>query len=190
MYLFFDTETSDLPKNWNLPASATDNWPRIVQFAWITCDRDGRPVDTQTRLIKPEGFTIAPGARDVHGISTEFARENGEPLLPVLEQFIAAVKASSILVAHNIDFDTTIIVAECIRAGLPIPFSRDGLRCTMKESTDFCKLPGNFGFKWPQLSQLHSILFDRDFDGAHDAAADCRACMDCYFRLKELGVMA
>ncbi|MCX6741278.1 MAG: hypothetical protein NTY61_02675, partial [Candidatus Parcubacteria bacterium] len=33
-YLFFDTETTGLPKNWKAPIEDLDNWPRIVQIAW------------------------------------------------------------------------------------------------------------------------------------------------------------
>ena len=59
----------------------------------------------------------------------------------------------------------------------------------MKESTEFCQLPGKYGYKWPTLTELHTILFNESFDDAHDAASDCLACMKCYFRLKELDVL-
>ena len=35
MYLFFDTETTGLPRRWNAPVTDVDNWPRLVQLAWI-----------------------------------------------------------------------------------------------------------------------------------------------------------
>jgi DNA polymerase III epsilon subunit-like protein len=35
MYLFFDTETSGLPKNPQLSHTEVDNWPRLVQIAWV-----------------------------------------------------------------------------------------------------------------------------------------------------------
>ena len=41
MYLFFDTETTGLPKRWNAPVTEVDNWPRLVQLAWISCDEQG-----------------------------------------------------------------------------------------------------------------------------------------------------
>ena len=34
-YLFFDTETTGLPRNWSAPVSDLNNWPRLVQIAWI-----------------------------------------------------------------------------------------------------------------------------------------------------------
>jgi uncharacterized protein YprB with RNaseH-like and TPR domain len=35
MYLFFDTETTGLPKNWKAPVTDLNNWPRLVQFAFL-----------------------------------------------------------------------------------------------------------------------------------------------------------
>ncbi len=40
MYLLFDTETTGLPKKWNAQASDVDNWPRLVQIAWLYQDYD------------------------------------------------------------------------------------------------------------------------------------------------------
>lgn len=33
MYLFFDTETTGIPRNYKVPASGHRNWPRLVQIA-------------------------------------------------------------------------------------------------------------------------------------------------------------
>jgi len=35
MYLFFDTETTGLPKNWKAPVTDLNNWPRLVQLAYL-----------------------------------------------------------------------------------------------------------------------------------------------------------
>ena len=40
MYIVFDTETTGLPKKYNAPFTDTDNWPRMVQLAWIVYDED------------------------------------------------------------------------------------------------------------------------------------------------------
>ena len=31
MYLFFDTETTGLPKNWKTPLNDLNNWPRLSE---------------------------------------------------------------------------------------------------------------------------------------------------------------
>ena len=60
----------------------------------------------------------------------------------------------------------------------------------MKESTDFCALPGNYGYKYPNLTELHRKLFQKAFADAHDALADVRACKAAYYELRARGVMA
>jgi DNA polymerase-3 subunit epsilon len=189
MYLIFDTETSDLPRRWDAPATDTKNWPRLVQLCWVVCESDVDPVDAQSRLIRPEGFRIVRSATEIHGITTQYAEEHGVPLRPVLDEFVAALKEAHEIVAHNIGFDARVMGAELIRAGLPDLLADKPQRCTMKESTDFCKLPGKYGFKWPSLTELHEILFDEPVVGAHDATADCLACMRCFFELQRRGAI-
>jgi hypothetical protein len=45
----------------------------------------------------------------------------------------------------------------------------------MRASTDYCKIPGPYGYKYPKLSELHIKLFGEDFKEAHDASADTNA---------------
>ena len=132
MYLIFDTETSDLPRRWDAPASDINNWPRLVQLAWVVCDDSGRTLEQETHLIKPIGFEIAQGAIDRHGITNEFAEQYGGELLPVLDRFHRAVKAAKMVVGHNVSFDVKVMGSEFIRAGMKDPFSRKRKRCTMK----------------------------------------------------------
>ena len=62
--------------------------------------------------------------------------------------------------------------------------------CTMKMSTNYCKLPGGKqGFKSPKLSELHQVMFGEGFENAHDALADVRATVRCFWKLKELKVI-
>ena len=42
---------------------------------------------------------------------------------------------------------------------------------------------GMTGYKRPSLTETYRHFFGRDFDGAHDAMADVRACRDVYFAL-------
>ncbi len=34
-YVFFDTETTGLPLNWKAPVTELENWPRLIQLAYI-----------------------------------------------------------------------------------------------------------------------------------------------------------
>ena len=97
MYLFFDTETTGLPKRWNAPVTDLENWPRLVQLAWIMYDDRGNMLESRDVIVKPEGFTIPPEASRVHGITTLVAREKGEPLQEVMEQqlWLGIISAST-----------------------------------------------------------------------------------------------
>lgn len=187
MYLFFDSETSGLPHDWNAPVAQTANWPRLVQLGWLRCDPDGTPAGAREYLIKPNGFVISREAIKKHGITTERALAEGVALEPVLAEFSKVVETAQVVVAHNVSFDEKVVGAEFLRAGMMNVLERKKQYCTMKGSADYCQLPGRYGFKWPTLSELHEKLFGEAFTGAHSALADCTACMRCFFRLKELG---
>jgi hypothetical protein len=58
MILFFDTETTGLPKNWKAPVTDLNNWPRLVQLAFLLYDKSGNLVSSGDYIIKPDGFSI------------------------------------------------------------------------------------------------------------------------------------
>ena len=191
MYLFFDTETNGLPKDWKAPASDVDNWPRIVQLAWAQYDEQGNEISCRADIIKPDGFKLEPEATKVHGITDEIAK-NGITVNFSLRGFYTDLFKSKFLVAHNLRFDRKIVKAELIREGLDHSlFDEGGVEtiCTMFSSTAHCGLTGPYGPKWPKLEELHRHLFNEDFEGAHDALVDVRACAKCFFELKRLGVI-
>ncbi|WP_103866728.1 3'-5' exonuclease [Aquimarina sp. I32.4] len=187
MYLFFDTETTGLPKNWKAPVTDLTNWPRMIQVAWIMSDKNGNRLDADDFIIKPENFIIPKAASNIHGISTEKAITEGELLEKVLLQFSSLVEQANCIVAHNISFDEKILGAELLRKKVNSNFQSKKKLCTMKASTNYCKISGHYGYKWPTLSELHVKLFGEDFEGAHDASADINATEKCFWEMKQLG---
>lgn len=190
MYLFFDTETTGLPRNYKAPASDLNNWPRIVQIAWLITEDSGKEVKGVEYIIKPDGFKIPADAARIHGITTERAVSDGVELKPVLDEIASDISKASVLLAHNIKFDENILGAEFLRTGGRDHLDGKARKCTMRASTDYCQIPGQYGNKWPKLQELHEKLFQNGFDGAHSALADVRACAKCFFELRRLGVMA
>jgi DNA polymerase III subunit epsilon len=189
MYLFFDTETTGIPKNYKAPASDSRNWPRLVQIAWLLVDKEGNEQKSVEHIIKPEGFTIPADAARVHGITNEVAAQKGVALKPVLEQIIADFAQAKTILAHNMSFDEKILGAEFLRMGFSNEVESKTRKCTMLASVDHCAIPGQYGNKWPKLQELHKKLFQQEFSGAHSALADVRACAKCYFELRRIGVM-
>ena len=193
-YLFFDTETTGLPANYKAHFSDVNNWPRVVQLAWMLTDEEGKVLAESCDIIKPEGYTIPE--KMVHGITQEYAMEFGQERETVFEDFVDALSQAHTIVAHNIGFDLPIVSAEFIRNGTDY-YAKDINRvhkqqCTQAIGTNYCKLPNKHGhsnYKWPKLSELHQKLFNEDFDGAHDAMNDVKATARCFFELKRLGVV-
>ena len=188
---FFDTETTGLPRRWDAPLKDLDNWPRMVQLAWLLCDDAGNELAAANRIIRPQGYLIPADAARVHGITTERALAEGVPLADALDEALPRIEEAACAIAHNVSFDETILAAECLRLGRPHPLLQKKTRCTMKESTTFCALPGRYGdFKYPNLTELHRKLFQKAFADAHDALADVRACKAAYYELRTRGVIA
>lgn len=203
-YLFFDTETIGLPLNYKAHFSDVHNWPRVVQLAWMLTNDSGTILTESCDIIRPDGYTIP--ANMIHGISQEKALAVGISVLSAFDAFTDACFSDRIghltinvgyptLVAHNIGFDLPIVSAELMRLGCE-KFAKSlnrqfAQQCTQAIGTNYCKLPNNHGYggyKWPRLSELHQILFNEGFDGAHDAMNDVKATARCFFELKRLGV--
>lgn len=193
--LFFDTETTGTPRNYNAPVSDSSNWPRLVQLAWIMADDKGNILKSKSVIVKPDGFVIPSDVSKIHGITTERAKREGLPLKEVLEEFYSDISIAKQVVGHNIDFDLHIVGAELYRLGMDysILMNKPSI-CTMKSSTDYCAIPSTHlsfgGYKWPSLQELYRKLFGRDFSGAHDALADITATKECFFELSRRGIIS
>jgi DNA polymerase III epsilon subunit-like protein len=187
--LFYDTETTGLPKNWKAPSIEVDNWPHIVQLAWILSEDSGEEKQRMTLIIKPEGYEIPKDASELHGITTEMANALGVPLIQALEMLWESQQKASYLVAHNSKFDGKMVRAACHRAKFDHPLTKMATLDTMLLSTKFCNLPGQRGPKWPKLEELHKILFGVPHDNAHDAMGDVDATIKCFFELQKRGVI-
>lgn len=186
-HLIFDTETTGLPSNWNAPMDDSSNWPRLVSISWIITD--GKNKKSFDFIIRPDGFIIPSQASEIHGITTDRALAEGYDLSFVLELFRAFLEISDVIVAHNIDFDRSIVGAEYYRIGKGEDFfslyNKKNTFDTMKKANDILRIRGTHagGNKWPKLIELYNSLFGENFDNAHNSMADTIACARCYFEL-------
>jgi len=189
MYLFFDTETTGLPRNWRAPVTDLNNWPRMVQIAWILSDNKGNRIEVDDFIIKPENFKIPKDTSRVHGITTERAIDEGTDLEMVLSKFNELIAQTDFIVAHNISFDEKILGAEFIRKRIQSDFNKKRKLCTMESSTNYCRIPGPYGYKWPKLSELYMKLFGEDFEEAHNASVDINATEKCFWEMRKIGLI-
>jgi DNA polymerase III alpha subunit (gram-positive type) len=177
-YLFFDTETTGLPKNYDAPISDTENWTRLVQIAWIYYDSQSNIKIERCHIIKPSGFEIP--ANMIHNITQEKAIAEGISIENVLDDFLYLVWKSNVLIAHNFNFDYKIIACELFRINKV--FYDKPYICTMNHTINFFE-------KRQKLPLMYEKLFGKTFENQHNAQADVRATFECYFKLKELGIL-
>lgn len=197
MILFFDTETTGF-----IDKSKPEEWPgqpHLVQLACLLTERDTPKVLAEVNLIvKPEGWEIPAAAREAHGISTELAARVGVPLKLAVATYVNLRALAVELVAHNIDFDRKVMgaaIARCGRQPTSLGPGLDRQFCTIRMTENIVRLPptdrmvaAGFKdkFKAPTLQEAHKYFFGEEFEGAHDAMADCRACMRLYFAAREV----
>jgi len=186
MYIFFDTETNGLPKNYNGKPTDLENWPRVIQLAFIVTDTDFNELYRFCELITPDGWTIPVQKFWIdNGYNTKKNADEGKPMSFALSLLCEHINKCTHAFAHNMTFDYPIIAAEMIRYKVK-PSNQVTKVCTMKSSTNFCALPKN---KWPKLEELHQILFNEGFDDAHDALADVSATVKCARELVKKGII-
>lgn len=192
-YIFFDTECNGLPRNKNLSISATSNWPRMIQLAWLVTDEQGSILKSQSHIICPQGFIITDEVEELTGITTSRAKSEGNNLRTVLNEFMDDLVDAELVIGHNIDFDKHVLGCELYREGLDYDalFNKESV-CTMQRSTNFCAIPNPNsyygGYKWPKLEELYQKLFNTTLSNAHDALSDVEATRKCYFELKKQGI--
>lgn len=160
-----------------------------MQLAFLAYDHSGTKLAQEDFIIRPDGFVIPSDAAAIHGISQARAMAEGVPLQVVLDRFRQYLERAEVLVAHNMAFDEKIVGAEFLRNNIPDPIAVRPRICTMLGSTDYCRIPGKYGNKWPKLTELHQVLFGESFDEAHNAAVDISATARCFWELRRRGVL-
>lgn len=189
-YVFFDTETTGVPKNYNAPVSNVENWPRLVQLGFVQFDSDQNKTSEMEMIVFPSDFVIPEEAALVHGITQEKAMKNGFNIKIVIDMFFDGIGEDDVFIGHNVSFDMGIVGAEYYRLYGKDPFAGRKSICTMKSSTGFCKLPGYNGkYKWPKLFELYQALFGESLSQTHTALDDIQNTAKCYFALVERGVI-
>lgn len=167
----FDTETTGVDVDLDRIVTATI--ARIIP---------GQPVNARTWLLDP-GIPIPKAASDVHGISTERARADGQDPADVIPEIAAGLSVASLrglpVVAFNAAFDFTILERECRRhhVRFPEPLVVDPF--VLDKQLD----------KWRKGSRTLTATcahYRVALDGAHDATQDALAAGRVAWRMCEL----
>lgn len=199
---FFDTETNGLPQNYKAPPTQIGNWPEILSIAWeVWTLKEGvwTQETSEAYLIQPpEGLIWNKEAEHVHGISYVKARSEGLPIKTVLEKLNKELQQATHVLAHNLAFDKSIVLASMFRHNGIAKWSSAKNICTMMETIPICKIVSTSPYataaepyKWPRLQELHQFLFKKEWEGiAHDALSDVQCMRTCYRELVTRGCLA
>lgn len=153
-------------------------------------DVSGRSLAEYSTLIKPDGWTIDPGAAKAHGFTDEMCEQYGVSGRGAFSFFQRVAGMADLIVAHNTAFDKKLMEIEAEYLGLQMPDTV--WYCTMEASRGICNLPptermlaaGINEPKAPKLEEALTHICGRSLgDTAHDAMYDVKACRDIYLAI-------
>lgn len=190
--IVLDTETTGLPvftkyHGFFVPSNYSKyNTARVIEIGYYIYNKMGDIICKKDMLIVPNGFKIEN--TEIHGIKHEDAVNNGIPLEIALEQLCNDLDKCNTFVAHNIQFDFNVILAECYRLlAMGTNFIARGVVnkmgsmkkiCTIQLAKDKLKIE-----KKMKLIHLYKYLKDIDWEQQHRAEDDARVCGECYWHL-------
>lgn len=198
MYLVFDLETTDLVKcvKFNVYPNYKNldryESARIVQIAWIVLDKNFETIFTQSFIVKRDNFDIKNS--NFHSVTNEISDKSGINFELIMFNFMKDLSNCDTLVSHNILFDFNVLASNLYRYnlfGILNEFEKKSQYCTSVNSTEVTKIPMPFyskNYKYPSLMELYYFYFNENFDNAHDALNDTKACAKVFVKLKTLEV--
>jgi DNA polymerase-3 subunit epsilon len=198
--LLFDTETTGLVRDKLSPTHAKQPMP--IQLGMKLDAINRREMLAANYLIVPDGWTMDAKASEVTGLNDDMAKEFGTHLITGVEFFLDMVKNADVIVAHNANFDITVmrraafVYAQMTGQTYVDPFEGKTMICTMLASLNIVKAPHKNGgkmrgeWKWPKLEECIRYFFNEELEGAHDALVDVRATARVYYELLDMGVFS
>jgi len=149
--LCFDVETTGLP-----PKKGDQEYPYITQLSFVLYDMTNmRTLEVYDAFINlPQEIKITEEITQITGVTREKC-DAGVSIVDAITAFHEAWMISSIMVAHNMEFDFKFLQQEYLRnsavlsdRNIPMLFDHPNMYgiypegyCTMKSSIDICKLP-------------------------------------------------
>lgn len=198
--LVFDTETTGLPEK-DASIYDFDKWPHIIQISAILYDLSSNKTVIYDNYIKIDNSIDIPlQSFEKHHLTHEFLNKNGIHIIPALREFNNLLSKCDIVIGHNIAFDKKIVFVECLRHKVRQYFTQFNGRkqirkpeyCTMKKSTNVCKLSaiskrtGKSFRKTPSLLELYMFLFPESEipKDLHNSLVDILITFRCYMKLE------
>jgi DNA polymerase III epsilon subunit-like protein len=218
-YLVFDVETTGLlPKmkrgrstEANRVGPSIEEYPYILQLSFVIYDLETNTIkkkyDSYVKIA--ESINIDPYVSNLTGITKQICHDKGKSISTILYDFYKAYKMCEGLVAHNLEFDTKMILVEvernqanlieqglsqCLILFQPMHEKINNIDryCTMRKGIALCNIMFESGDqgknsrrKFPKLSELHQKLFNGEIpSNLHNSMVDVEVCLRCYLKMR------
>ena len=187
-FAVIDVETTGLIKYDATPTKKLleeepDNFPKIVQIAWITLSKKYEIVEQKSYYIK-QNSPIPKESQEIHKITDEICQDKGRDLHEVLMEFNNAMKPCDYFVGHNVMFDKRVIEAEFIRSRIAKPFKYMKKYDTMSMGRELMER------RWFKLEELALYMFGKkqmEEYNLHNAEDDVAITSVCFAWLHKKG---
>jgi DNA polymerase III subunit epsilon len=159
--IVFDTETTGLV----LPRSVSlEKQPKIIELGYVVLE-NGFETKAVNHLVDP-GEPISSEITKITGITNE--QLAGQKAWPEVWDLVRGDFGSAqTIVAHNINFDVSMLTNDCARHSLGIALTHDQV-CTVQEFSHL------FGRR-PKLTELYKHFLREELAQTHRALDDVRA---------------
>jgi len=182
MALIIDIETIGLPNCGSLPFGENPPYnqlnnyesARMVQISMMLCNENLEQVEMLDFIIKTDQFNI--GNSHFHGITNVISSERGISFSDVALILSNKLKQVSHIIAHNANFDISIIKSELHRLSLNSiieEINSKKVLCTMNLTKSIVKATNKYNkIKYPSLSELYKFVFNKNIENAHNSNYD------------------
>jgi len=186
------------------------SWPSIIQLSYILYDTENPKTSKifNKYIDIPEEIQITAESRKIHHITKEKIKAassvNKAKIYDVLNEFMDDVVKADIVIAHNVQFDRKMIIAELIRLQkkdninqIKLMMNDRHFDCTMEKTKMMCKLKKRYEYrdkktgkqkyfykiKSPKLIEAYKHFFgyEPNPQAMHDAIIDAVICLRVFF---------
>ena len=179
--MIIDVETTGLPQCDELPYGINPPYEnldkydsaRMVQITFMICNEDFEEIELQDFIIKSDGFSIDNSY--IHGITNEISENQGKPFSEIANIFSTYLQKISNVIAHNANFDISIIKSELYRAGMNSiieELNKKNILCSMIHTKYIVNATNDYGIKNPSLAKLYNFATKKEIKNAHNSKYD------------------
>ena len=213
-FLAFDVETTGLLpkehyKRTGIKHVPIEKYPHIIQLSFALYETDNKKItlSKDAYINIDQSIPITDEITKLTG-ATRDKCNGGISITDAIIAFSEAYHYCDGIVAHNMEFDETLILIElernrkyfekhapqCFAIFHKMFENTHGMEryCTMRKGTDICNIliPSNVPNgvpkkKWPKLIELYKTLFPNEpINGLHNSMIDVVACLRCYLKMR------